>query len=71
MAKIVYGNALNVIMKLIKMKEQQTKKCHMCRGKGIVPTEKRLKKFPDIKITGICLYCGGKGFRIKNNISKM
>ena len=49
------------------MKKEEVKKCHMCRGTGIVPTAKRLKKFPDIKISGKCLYCKGTGFKRKEN----
>lgn len=42
------------------------KVCHMCAGTGKVPTPKRFKKFPDIKIKSDCYYCKGAGFRRKD-----
>ena len=48
------------------MNNELNKKCHNCNGTGKQPTEKRLKKHPNINCAGRCYYCRGKGYRINN-----
>jgi len=41
------------------------RKCHNCKGVGVLPTMKKREK-KDIDRIGKCLYCKGKGYRFSN-----